>query len=116
MRNASAVAHPVAHTSKRPHLVLVCHRAPDTPAPLRQRVAALLAGLICGFVLAALAAIVGGGSPGASLGIAASLGTVLVGVLAHARRVTVRTRRLARARRVTPAETTLVVLDSARAA
>ncbi len=116
MRNASAVAHPVAPTLERPRLVLVCHRAPGTPAPPRQRIAALLAGLICGFVLAALAAIVGGGSPSAPLGIAVSLGTVLVAVLAHARRVTARTRRLARARRVTPAETTPVSLDSAQAA
>ena len=116
MRNASAVAHPVAPTLKRPRLVLVPDRAPRTPAPARQRIAALLAGLICGFVLAALAAIVGGGSPSGSLGIAVSLGLVLVAVLAHARRITVRNRRLARARRATPAGTTPISLDAARVA
>jgi hypothetical protein len=78
--------------------------------------AALLAGLICGFALAALAAIVGGGSPAGSLNIAAILGGVLLVVLAHARRVTVRDQRRARARRAPKTGATLISLDAARAA
>jgi hypothetical protein len=116
MRNASAVAHPIAPQIERPRLVLVPAPALRNPAPPRQRLAALLAGLICGFVLAALAAAVGGGSPVASLGIAAMLGGALVLVLAHARRVTVRSRRRARARRPRPAAGTVISLDAARAA
>jgi hypothetical protein len=72
--------------------------------------------LICGFVLAALAAVAGGGGPGASLGIAATLGLALVAVLVHGRRVTVRNRRLARARRIAHQDGTVVSLDAARAA
>ena len=115
MRNASAVALPIAPHVERPHLALVPEMAPRTPTPARQRFAALLAGLICGFVLAALAAVAGGGSPSASLGIAATLGVALVTVLVHARRVTVRKRRRARARQ-TRMNATVISLDAARAA
>jgi peptidoglycan/LPS O-acetylase OafA/YrhL len=116
MRNASAVAHPIAPQIERPRLVLVPEPAQRRPAPARQRLAALLAGLICGFVLAALAAVAGGGSPVASLGIAATLGVALVPVLVHARRMTVRDRRRARARRPQPTDGTVISLDAARAA
>jgi hypothetical protein len=116
MRNASAVAHPIAPPAERPRLVVVPEMAPPTPAPVRQRFAALLAGLICGFVLAALAAVVGGGNPRASLGIAATLGVALIAVLVHARRVTVRNRRRARTRRTRHQGGTVVSLDAARAA
>lgn len=117
MRNAYAVAHPVAPHVERPHLVLVSERAPRAPAPARQRFAALLAGLTCGFVLAALAAVAGGGSPGASLGIAAILGVALIVVLAHARRMTILNRRRTRARRrALRLDGTVISLDAARAA
>ena len=116
MRNASAVAHPIAPPAERPRLVVVPEIAPPTPAPARQRFAALLAGLMCGFVLAALAAVAGGGNPRASLGIAATLGVALIAVLVHARRVTVRNRRRARTRRTRHQGGTVISLDAARAA
>ena len=118
MRNASAVAHTVAPPNERPCLALVPvpHPSPQPPAPARQRLAALLAGLICGFVLAALAAVAGGGSPGTSLAIAATLGVMLGAILAHARRVTVLNRRRARVRRRRGDTGTVVALDSVRAA
>lgn len=116
MRNASAVAHPIAPRAERPRLVVVPEMAPPTPAPARQRFAALLAGLICGFVLAALAAVVGGGNPRASLGIAATLCVALIVVLVHARRVTVRNRRRARTRRTRHEGGNVISLDAARAA
>lgn len=116
MRNASAGAHPIAPPAEGPRLVLVPAMAPRTPAPARQRIAALLAGLICGFVLAALAATVGGGNPRASLAIAAALGVALIMVLVHARRVTIRDRRWARTRRTQHQDGTAISLDTARAA
>lgn len=117
MRNASAVAHPIAPPVERPRLVLVPEMAPRTPAPARQRFAALLAGLVCGFVLAALAAVVGGGSPSASLDIAATLGVTLIVVLVHARRTTVRDRRRTRARQTRRHQDgTVISFDAARAA
>lgn len=116
MRNASAVAHAVAPPSERPRLTLVPDPAPRPPAPARQRLAALLAGLICGFVLAAAAAVAGGGSPAAALAVAGLLAAALAAVLVHARRVTVRNRRRARARHCEPAGATVISLDAARAA
>lgn len=91
-------------------------RASRTPAPGRHRLAALLAGLVCGFLLAAFAAVVGGAGPGAPLGIAATLALALVTVLTHARRVTVRDRRAARARHAGDEGATVISLDTARAA
>ncbi len=119
MRNAHASKDSFAPALRRPALTLVGQTAHRRPAPARQRLASLLAGLICGFVLAALAAVVGGGSPGGSLAIAAVLGGVLVIVLAHARRVTVRTRRAHRtqcARAVASRSATVVSLNDVRAA
>ena len=116
MRNASAVAHPAAPHIERQPLSLVPDMAPRTPAPARQRFAALLAGLICGFVLAALAAAAGGGSPTASLGIAATLGGALIVVLVHARRVAVRNRRRVATRQSHRGDGTVISLDAARAA
>jgi hypothetical protein len=116
MRNASAVAHFAAPYIERPRLVLVSEPAPRAPAPARERLAALLAGLICGFVLAALAAVLGGGSPATSLGIAATLGVALCVVLVHARRVTIRARKQRRASRSPHHGAVVFSLDAARAA
>ena len=117
MRNASAVAHSVTPSTPRPRLVLVPTSTPRPPAPARQRLAALLAGLICGFVLAALAAVTGGGSPAAALAIAALLGLALGLVLIHARRVTVQERRLAQTRaRVATPHSNVISIETARAA
>jgi hypothetical protein len=82
----------VTPSARRPHLLLVPPPAPRPPAPGRQRLAALLAGLISGFVLAALAALLGGGSPTGALTIAVGLGVVLAAVLVRCRAVARRQR------------------------
>lgn len=116
MTNASAFAQPVARATQRPRLVLVPTSTPRPPAPARDRLAALLAGLVCGFVLAALATIVGGGDPAGSLTVAAGFGVALLAVLIHARRVTVRRRRRARSHRTAAFGGNVIPLDTARAA
>ena len=116
MRNASAHTMSSTPHPQRPRLALVPDGAPRTPAPRRQRLAALLAGLVCGFAMAALAAVVGGAGPGAPLGIAAALAVALVAVLVHARRIAVRDLRAARARRARRQGATVTSLDIARAA
>ena len=96
----------------RPHLLLV--PAPVPPrAPGRQRLAALLAGLTSGFVLAAFAAVLGGGSPAAALTAAAILGVALAAVLARCRAVA---RRARRRRVVVRSRATTVPTRIARAA
>jgi hypothetical protein len=66
---------------------------PPPRAPTRQGLAALLAGLASGFVLAALAAVLGGGSPVDALTVAAALGVVLAAVLVRCRAMARRARR-----------------------
>lgn len=94
MRTSSAaLPATVTPSARRPHLLLVPPPARRRPAPARQRLATLLAGLISGFVLAALAAVLGGGSPTGPLTIAIGLGVVLVAVLVRCRAVARRARR-----------------------
>ena len=93
MRTSSAaLPATVTPSARRPHLLLVPPPAPRPPAPARQRLAALLAGLISGFVLAALAALLGGGSPTGALTIAAGLGVLLAAVLVRCRAMARRAR------------------------
>lgn len=116
MRNASAFAQPIERAVPRPRLVLVPMSTPHPPASSSHRLAALLAGLVSGFVLAALATVLGGGDPAGSLAVAAGFGVALTGVLIHARRATVLRRRRARARRRSALDTNVIPLDTARAA
>lgn len=87
----------------RPHLVLVATPATARAVPGRHRLAALLAGLASGFVLAAFATVLGGGNPAGSLLVAAICGALLGAVLVRARVVTVRSRRRRRRRAATAA-------------
>ncbi len=80
-------------SARRPHLLLVPPPAPRPPAPARQRLAALLAGLISGFVLAALATVLGGGNPTGALTIAVGLGVLLAAVLVRCRAMARRAQR-----------------------
>jgi hypothetical protein len=101
MRTASDFATRAAIPPARPRLAVVPDPAPVAPAPRRVRLAALLAGLSSGFVLAALAAATGGGDPGGALALAAASGTLLALVLAWSRHRVVRERRARRPRPVT---------------
>ena len=107
MRTASAfdIDVPAPAPAARPHLRLVSEPAPAAPTPTsgRQQLAALLAGLSSGFVLAALATTLGGGNPGGSLLVALVCGTLLGLVLVRARVVTVRARRRRRQRAIAAA-------------
>ena len=97
MRTASAVAPLAGPRTRRPHLVLVTPPPSDRPATRHERLAALLAGLLTGFLLAALAAVAGGGSAAGALTTSAGIGLLLGIVLIRARVVTVRARRRRRA-------------------
>lgn len=98
MRTVTASLPCAATPSGRPHLSLVRPSVTRRAAPAHQRLAALLSGLSSGFVLAALAAVWGGGSPRTALAVAASCALGLAGVLVYARVVTVRARRARRSR------------------
>jgi hypothetical protein len=98
MRTTTASLPSAPPRAERPHLRLVPSRATCRPAPVHQRLAALLSGLLSGFVLAALAAVWGGGSPRVALIVAAACAVFLAGVLAYARAVTVRAQRARRHR------------------
>jgi hypothetical protein len=98
MRTASAFEIPADIPPTRPRLVVVADPEPARPVPGRQRLAALLAGLSSGFVLAALATALGGGDPAASLMVAAAAGVLLAAVLVRARVLAVRARRRRAAR------------------
>ena len=97
MRNASAVAHaPIGlrtSSHRRPHLTLVPTPAAASPPPLSVRMAALLAGLVCGFAVAGVAAVLGGGRPTGELVAMMVLAVPLAATLVRARVVTVRARR-----------------------
>ncbi len=99
MNSAHAHAHSERHQPIRRHLTLV-EPLPEATAPPRSAaLGALLAGLSSGFVLAALAALFGGGSPAAALAMAAICLIAMAGALGQARRVTVRRRADRRAAR-----------------
>ncbi len=97
----------------RPHLTLVAPPAPRPLAPRRKRLAALLAGLTSGFLLAALAAVWGGGSPSSALVATQACALALGLVLVHARIVTVRTRRQHRRRQRAATQVTTELLARA---
>lgn len=106
MRTAQ-VPTPTAHATSRRHLRLVAAAPRRVRVGGPQRVAAGAAGLVCGFVLAAWATVIGGGSPAGMLAAASLAGAVLFLALVACRAsVRRRARATARSRRTTQVRVT----------